>query len=260
MMGLSLIAAGRSESLAEEAEKVAQIEGGTLESLMLKNLASCSLQDAANARPGILQLQKSLEGEEREGVRLFLIHMKALLKDYEGALDLIEEGTAKREPLMTLLKEDPLLKPLHAFDRFQQAMQKVFTLSDHVVPPKMGSGSQSLSDPELDRFKRKLEELMVNQQLFLNTSLSLRSLADQLQIHPNRLSNLLNVRFGKNFNEYINSLRLQEFQQKALDPAYKHLTLLGLAYECGFNSKTVFNTFFKRTVGVSPREWLNSKK
>ena len=97
---------------------------------------------------------------------------------------------------------------------------------------------------------------MVKEGRYLNPELSLRILADELDLHPNKLSWLINEHIGKNFNEYVNTYRLEAFKQKALDPANSHLTLLGLAYESGFNSKSVFNAFFKKIEGVTPRKWV----
>lgn len=91
---------------------------------------------------------------------------------------------------------------------------------------------------------------------FLIPNLTLRMLADQLEIHPNKLSWLLNERKGKNFNEFINHYRIQYFKKLALNPENRHISLIGLAYESGFNSKTVFNTYFKKETGMTPKEFL----
>jgi adenylate cyclase len=85
---------------------------------------------------------------------------------------------------------------------------------------------------------------------YLDPDLTLRSLAEMLDLPPNYLSQLLNEGFDQNFAEYVNSYRLETFKTKAADPANAHLTLLGLAYESGFNSKSVFNSFFKKTMGL----------
>ncbi|HCQ16362.1 MAG TPA: adenylate cyclase, partial [Cryomorphaceae bacterium] len=95
---------------------------------------------------------------------------------------------------------------------------------------------------------------------FLNPQLSLRSLAQQLQIHPNQLSWLLNEKLGKNFNEFINHYRVETFKGLATNPSNSHISLIGLAYESGFNSKTVFNTYFKKEVGMTPKEFLKASK
>ncbi len=91
---------------------------------------------------------------------------------------------------------------------------------------------------------------------YLNPDLSLRDLASQIDIHPNHLSWILNNSIGKNFNEFINQYRIEAFKSNAKAHENKNLTIEGLAYESGFNSKTVFNTYFKRETGLTPRQFL----
>ena len=78
---------------------------------------------------------------------------------------------------------------------------------------------------------------------YLETNLTLRLLANQIDIHPNQLSWLLNENIGQNFNTFINKYRIEAFKLNARNPKNAHLTIEGLAYESGFNSKTVFNTY-----------------
>jgi len=94
---------------------------------------------------------------------------------------------------------------------------------------------------------------------YLDSNLSLRSLASQIDLHPNILSWLINENFGKNFNEFINHYRVDAFKKNAIDPKKEHITLMGLAYESGFNSKTVFNSFFKKEMGMTPGEFLKQR-
>ena len=104
---------------------------------------------------------------------------------------------------------------------------------------------KSLLDRKLiDQYKQQLQALMSEKEPYLNPELTLRVLAEIMEIPPNQLSQLLNEGFNKNFSEYINSYRLETFKSKAADPSLQHLTILGLAYESGFNSKSVFNSFF----------------
>jgi AraC-like DNA-binding protein len=95
---------------------------------------------------------------------------------------------------------------------------------------------------------------------YQNADLSLRQLAERLSLTANKLSWLLNEHVGQNFNAYINAFRLKQFQRLALDPANSHLTLLGLAYESGFNSKTVFNAYCKKSTGMTPRAWVKKQQ
>lgn len=92
----------------------------------------------------------------------------------------------------------------------------------------------------------------------MDPNLSLRSLANQIEIHPNQLSWLLNESIGKNFSEFINHYRVETFKLISKDPKNSHISLIGLAYDSGFNSKTVFNTYFKKETGLTPKQFLKN--
>ncbi|WP_432326806.1 helix-turn-helix domain-containing protein [Mucilaginibacter sp. P25] len=81
-----------------------------------------------------------------------------------------------------------------------------------------------------------------------------------MNIHPHDLSRIINVGMGKNFNDFINEFRVRETARKMRDPAHAHLTLLGIAYESGFNSQRTFNRVFKEMTGKTPAEYKNSLK
>ena len=85
--------------------------------------------------------------------------------------------------------------------------------------------------------------------------LSLSSLAEQLGIHPHELSRIINTVLKKNFNDFINEYRVWDVASKMQDPAYDHITLLGIAFESGFNSKSTFNRIFKEMTGKTPAEY-----
>lgn len=178
------------------------------------------------------------------------------------ALTLLEEQVEKRQGQIINFSSLPLLQALHEQPRFQTLISRTFQPENLAKSSNEGifalkkNKSILLSDPESNELLRALEEGMKEEKWYRNASLSLRELADKLYIHPNKLSWLINEKTGKNFNEYINGYRLQEFKKQALNPKNAHLTLLGLAYESGFNSKSVFNTFFKKETGLTPKSWL----
>jgi len=107
----------------------------------------------------------------------------------------------------------------------------------------------------IDYTTKLLEHIRKNKP-FLDENLSIRTLAEQINIHPNQLSWLLNESIGKNFNEFINHYRIETFKSLAKDPKNSHITLMGLAYESGFKSKTVFNAYFKKETGLTPKKYL----
>jgi AraC-like DNA-binding protein len=146
---------------------------------------------------------------------------------------------------------------------FQELVREVFGLLPVralASEPDKGADLSKMDAAEVEYYLKALQQLLAEKQPYLDPSLSLKSLAGMLSLHPNRLSWLLNEHVGKNFNEFVNGFRLEAFQQLALDPVNDHLTILGLAYESGFNSKTVFNAFFKKIMGQTPSAWLNASR
>ena len=109
-------------------------------------------------------------------------------------------------------------------------------------------------------FHAKLVGLMNQKKLFLTPELTLTMVAEELEIHPNTLSQVINTAEQKNFFDYINTLRIKEFKKRIADPDNQKYTFLSLAYECGFNSKTSFNRNFKNLTGKSPSEYLKAIK
>lgn len=103
-----------------------------------------------------------------------------------------------------------------------------------------------------------LSELMHSEKLYTEPDLSLSMLADKLNVHPNYLSQVINEKEGKTFFEYINFLRVEEFKRLAALPESRQYTIMSLAFECGFNSKSSFNKNFKKLTGLSPSDYLDS--
>jgi putative ABC transport system permease protein len=95
---------------------------------------------------------------------------------------------------------------------------------------------------------------------YQDPELSLSSLAEKLKLGPHELSRIINTVLKKSFNDFIGEYRVADVVQKMQDPAYDHLTLLGIAFESGFNSKTTFNRTFKQITGKSPVEYKNELK
>lgn len=189
-----------------------------------------------------------------------LVHMGK----HEMALDFLEENVKTRTGQIVNFMNLPLLKPLHQYQRFQDLIQVTFgpellpAESEKQIPT--ANAKVLMLDDEIDIVLDAIGRGMKEEKWFQNPSLSLRELAENVHINGNKLSWLLNERIGQNFNEYINGLRLENFKENALDPGNGHLTLLGLAYQSGFNSKSVFNAYFKRVEGVTPKAWLKSNQ
>lgn len=110
--------------------------------------------------------------------------------------------------------------------------------------------------PELEAWKEKLTGIMQDQKPYLEPDLNLTQLAKQLNTNPSFLSKIINEGFGQNFNDYINEYRVKAVIEKLKAGEQKTQTLLGIAYDCGFNSKATFNRAFKKFSGTNPKEWL----
>lgn len=117
-----------------------------------------------------------------------------------------------------------------------------------------------MKDPEKSALAVRLSNLMETERLFLQPELSLQELAQHLQTNPVQLSASINQVFGKNFNDYINSLRIEEFIEKYSADTNRRYTLLSLALYSGFNSMATFNRAFKKIKGIAPQEFLQGGK
>ncbi len=95
---------------------------------------------------------------------------------------------------------------------------------------------------------------------YQDPELSLSSLAEKLDIPPHELSRIINAALKKNFNDFINEYRVADVVQKMQDPAYDHITLLGIAFESGFNAQSSFSRIFKQMTGKRPLEYKNDLK
>lgn len=115
-----------------------------------------------------------------------------------------------------------------------------------------------LSSTQLDELQAKLTKYMVSQKPYLNPKLTLGDLAKMIGTTQKDLSRLVNERFGTNFFDFINKYRIDEFKELSTKENYKNMTVLAVAFDAGFNSKTTFNTVFKRHTNLTPREFVNN--
>lgn len=119
---------------------------------------------------------------------------------------------------------------------------------------------QRLGDEQSQILKSRLEHLMATKKLYLDNELSLPQLAEIMELSVHDLSYLLNERIGTNFYQFVNMYRVEEAKQIMLSDKYRHLNILGIAYSAGFNSKTTFNTMFKKQTGLSPSQFIQQAK
>jgi AraC-like DNA-binding protein len=125
---------------------------------------------------------------------------------------------------------------------------------------KNSTAKPRFSGENLALLKTRITTLMETERLFLDNELGLPELAKEMSISSHDLSYLLNEGFGVNFFQFINAYRVNEAKQLMLSEKYRHLNILGIAYSAGFNSKTTFNTTFKKETGLSPSQFIQQAK
>ncbi|MEZ4984534.1 MAG: helix-turn-helix domain-containing protein [Saprospiraceae bacterium] len=113
---------------------------------------------------------------------------------------------------------------------------------------------KTVSPQDIETVKR----LMEVEKAYLNPDLNLSDLAKMANMSRAELSEIINAGFQKNFNDFINMYRVEAFKKMLEEDKQKQLSLLGMAYECGFNSKATFNRVFKKLTNYSPTEYLLS--
>lgn len=113
------------------------------------------------------------------------------------------------------------------------------------------SGS-SLKEEVKQQYLTILNEHMKKEKPYLNNQLTLHKLSTELNIPLHHLSRIINEHFNQNFFDFINQFRIAEFMKRLDEPKYSHFSILGIAFDCGFNSKTTFNRYFKKATGLTP--------
>lgn len=119
------------------------------------------------------------------------------------------------------------------------------------------NNKQPLSQ-ELKDNKRVLSDYFDKEKPYLDSELNLITLSRKLNMSRSQLSEVINEGFGKNFNDFVNSYRVEAIKQMFREGKHKELSLLGIALECGFNSKATFNRVFKKIAEISPTEFLKT--
>jgi AraC-like DNA-binding protein len=128
---------------------------------------------------------------------------------------------------------------------------------EYITEPKTKYAGMPLKDTDAEQYVSKIKHFMSTQKPYLDANLTLAQLATNLQIPSHILSRVINERFELNFFDFINQYRIEEVKAKISEPKYDNLSLLGIAFESGFNTKSAFNRVFKKIVGMTPSEYKN---
>jgi AraC-like DNA-binding protein len=120
------------------------------------------------------------------------------------------------------------------------------------------SALAGFSEQEITELKARLQEVLESEKPYLNDSLTLADLAALISISDKKLSELLNKHVCISFYDLINNYRVETVKQKMCSPESRQFTLLAIAFDSGFKSKTSFNRVFKQKTGVSPSQYYES--
>lgn len=256
-IGASLLLSGKPYEALEYFNTLKGISIKDLTKLGGITMCYAMLGDISRCNDGIKELEMYLASELVEKAFIFLILVNTLLGNYDKVVNFIEQAYNKRLPLVLLLNPSPILKPIKNNQLYKDIMTKAIVDNNNYKLKK--KYKQTLLDrEEINKYAKELVQIMMDYKLYLNPDLSLKDLASYLDIPANYMSQLLNQGFNKNFSEYINTFRLNEFKERIVLEENKGLTILAVAYDSGFNSKTVFNTFFKKSEGITPNTFLKN--
>ncbi len=149
-----------------------------------------------------------------------------------------------------------LLKP-ELFHEFPHLL-----LEDHSSIPEIKEKyeNSSLHEDQKHIYVKKLLEFMETNKPYHQPDLTLSKLSDHINVPVHYLSQIINEKLDVNFLDFINSYRINEAKDKLIDPDFSHLSILGVAFDVGFNAKSTFYSVFKKQTGMTPTEFIREHK
>jgi len=118
----------------------------------------------------------------------------------------------------------------------------------------------TMTEEKIVQIAQQIIAVMERDKLYQESELTLQDLASKLQFPSQQVSQAINEGLKRNFYDVINSYRVEEAKRLLIDPKNKNFTILSVAFEAGFNSKTTFNTVFKKFTGLTPSEFKQKQE
>ena len=119
-------------------------------------------------------------------------------------------------------------------------------------------GKSALSSDKMAEYGNHILLYLKSERPFLDNEFNLSKFSQLIGIPSNNISQILNEELGISFTDLINKMRVEEMKKRLVDPKYKNLTILGIAYDVGFNSKTAMIRNFKKFTQTTPSEFKNN--
>lgn len=169
---------------------------------------------------------------------------------------------ATRQPLLNAVGWYPVFVPLAVLIYW-------LGLKGYLVNNRLTTGQQNnkpaspasrLPDTSAEAFILRLQQAMEAGQLYLDPSLTVNSLARQVGIPAKTVSAVLNQHLDKSFSTFVNEYRVAAFKRRVLQEDTSHLTIPGIAMECGFSSSATFQRIFKQLTGATPSQFIQDTK
>jgi AraC-like DNA-binding protein len=142
----------------------------------------------------------------------------------------------------------------------KQVLEEQLSTSAAIEKSRPLRAKESSVDIVVSETVTRIIYIMENDKLYQETELTLQDLSNKLQLPPHRVSTAINEGLKKNFYDLVNGYRVEEAKRLLLHPANANYTILSVGFEAGFNSKTTFNTVFKKFTGQTPTEFRDKQK
>lgn len=169
------------------------------------------------------------------------IYMAAYKGIYQPALWQIQRGMSKEK-----IEEEMLRAEEIEFSKSNEEKQSV--------------QKSRIEESKVEEIISKIIAAVRNDKMYQESELSLQSLADKIKYPSYLVSQVINERLKKSFYDLVNGYRVEEAKRLLLDSKNKNYTILSVGFEAGFNSKTTFNTVFKKFTGLTPTEYREKQK
>ncbi|MEO9871636.1 helix-turn-helix domain-containing protein [Ekhidna sp.] len=146
-----------------------------------------------------------------------------------------------------------------ALSGYKNAIQSsiLFEPGWRLISPDRTEEKLTISAHEITSWKEKIRVFIEEERAYQNSNLTLRDVANSLGTNTRLVSQVINQGFKMNFNDFINDFRLKTLKVKLQNGEHKQFTLLSLALDCGFNSKSTFNRVFKKSTGLTPNQFIS---
>jgi AraC-like DNA-binding protein len=140
-------------------------------------------------------------------------------------------------------------------DSVEAAIKEVESIEELIQDDEPTNQKTSLAQEKISEITSRVTHLMEDSKIYLQSELTLQDLAEKLNTPSYQVTQAINAGLGKNFYDLVNGYRVEEAKRLLSDPGSRNSKILTVGMDAGFNSKTTFNTVFKKFTGLTPSEF-----